>query len=284
MRKKLVGIFIFSLILGVIFIPGITATREIVEKKDLNNDLVEITVEVVNREHKILLTSDQAVELENLIERTKTRLDKATTLEETSQIFDETVISLYELGLLPDGISVEDAQRLVNGNNRFSRLGKVLNHLSSSKPGLLDDESNLFCLIAGATSNTFFYPLSLRVSFYMLYNQENDLVMMLSLILALLSMPLWGLWSLSPVVFGNNACLGSAFGWGFPSSGWVFTIGLKGINIWDGSFYGGITSVWTFIFENRVGFRGFTGLKIKYNSQIECFYLGYVTEVKLEYA
>jgi len=43
MRKKIVGILVIILFLGVAFAPGITASREIVETNELNSDLVEFT-------------------------------------------------------------------------------------------------------------------------------------------------------------------------------------------------------------------------------------------------
>ena len=261
---------------------------------DISNDsdesnMVEYTVQVGDIEHNVVLSSKQAKKLETLIDITKERLDNATTIEETSHVFDETVVSLNELGLLPDDMSVEDTQQIVKGNNRFPMIVKVLNRLSGSNREIFNNESNLFCLIAGETSNTFFYPLSMRILLYMMNNIENDLPLFLCYYLSIfLYQTLTILWVISPVVYGNNGCLGYKAGMiPTPSIGWVFTIGLNGINIWDGKFYGIIPIPFGFAepYKSCVGIRGFTGISIyKDLNYSDCFYLGFTTQVKIEYA
>jgi len=282
--KKVTAPVVIVLFLGVAFSPGITASRDIIETNELNSDLVEITVEIGNHDHSVLLTAKQALELENLIDRTKTRLDTATTPEETAQIFDETVVSLYDIGVLPKDMSIREVQRLVNGHHRFSRMENVLDGLSGSNLGLLDDNENLFCLIAGKTSDTFFLPL-----IYRFIGQLNELpfgwASILWIILFILLSPLCLLWLLSPVVYGNYAVLGIPGMWGSPSTGWVRTIGWNGIKNWNGSFKGGI-NLPTHGGEGYacLGIRGFNGISIYYNlTRMECFYLGSALQVKLKY-
>ena len=282
--KQGVVLIVIMLFLGVAFAPGITASREIVETNELNSDLVEFTVMVGNRDYSILLTPDQAAELDNLIDQTKTRLDAATTMEKTAQIFDETVVSLYDLGVLPKDMSIREAQRLVKGNNRFSRLGKVLNHLSGNNLQILYDE-NIFCLVAGETSMTSFYPLYSRLLFHMIHNSDNFLVGYSCILLFFLLCPLVIFWKLSPVVIGNIATLGVTSGLvSGPSRGWVRTIGLSGIKNWDGKFKGTIPLLFGFGEGSCIGILGFTGISIYPNvDSSKCFYLGFARQVKLRY-
>jgi len=278
-RKALIFIVIF-LFFGIGVNP---ALAELSIDSDVS-ELVKLTVQIGNNEHKVLLSSTQAEELENIIDTAKARLNRATTIEETSQIFDETVVSLYDLGVLPKDMSIKEAQRLVNVHHRLLRMDKVLDGLSGSNLGLLDDNENVYCLIAGKTSTTFFLPL-----IYRFIGQLNELpfgwASILWIILFILLSPLCLLWLLSPVVYGNYAVLGTPTMWGSPSTGWVRTIGWNGIKNWNGSFKGGI-HLPTPGGEGYacLGIRGFNGISIYYNlTRMECFYLGSALQVKLKY-
>ena len=147
--RKVFVVSVLVLLTSVAFVPSITASRDIVESDEFKSNLVEITVEVGNREHSVLLTPDRAFELENLIARTKNRLEAAVTMEETAQIFDKTVVSLYEQGMLPANMNIEAVQRLVKGKNQLFRIGNVLDGFGSRSIGMIDDDENRFCLISG---------------------------------------------------------------------------------------------------------------------------------------
>ncbi len=274
--KKGIVIVIIILFVGVGVQPALADLS--IESDDF--EFVEFTVQVGNIEYNVVLSSKQAEELENLMDNTKAQLDKATTIKETSKIFDETVVSLYKLGMLPDSISVEDAQRLVKGHHRFSRMDNVLDCLSGSKLGILDDDENLFCLVAGKTDNTNFLPLSYRL-LLKIYELYNDLLILI-LIFQIILLPLVILWMLSPVVYGNIALLGHSDG---PSHGWVYTIGLNGIKNWWGNFRGGtyFRAVGG-VRKCYLGILGFNGISICTNvNHLDCFYLGFARQVKLDY-
>jgi hypothetical protein len=87
-----------------------------------DSELVEITVQFyeINKtyNHTLMLTQQQAEELELLINNTKTVLDAADNSEETETIFKDTVSSLNELNLLTNGMNVEKVQRLVTGKEQ----------------------------------------------------------------------------------------------------------------------------------------------------------------------
>jgi len=272
-----------GIVFGIIFLFFSVGVQPAFAELSFDSDeseLVEYTVQVGDIKHNVVLSSKQAKELENLKDCTKAKLNEVTTIKETSHIFDETVVSLNELGMIPDGMSVEDAQRMVKGNNRFPMIEILLNRLNGRNLGIFDDESNLFCLIVGETSNTYFYPISIRL-ILQLYQLPYILTFIISQLSYLLLSPLILLWLKSPIVFGNNAILGNKDGMiHSPSRGWIRTIGLNGINIWDGKFFGNIP----LNDVSCIGIRGFTGLSI-YNDPdySDCFYLGYATQVKLEY-
>ena len=290
MRKKIVGILVIILFLVVAFAPGITASREIVETNELNSDLVEIIVEVGKHDHKVLLTPKQAMELESLIDQMKTRLDAATTWEDTSQIFDETVVSLYELGMLPDEMSIEDVQRMVKSNNRFPMREKLLNRLSGRNFGIFDDDENRFCLIAGQTGHTLFRDfivklLDLHPELFGPFLIFGGMFCFLYWVISLLRPEVF------PLVVGNSILLGYSFSgpngisWS-PAHGWIHTFGLNGVKNWDGDLLGNYAKIHFWVEDSYYGIMGFTGIRIRLNEDStfrNYYYLGTARHVKIKY-
>jgi hypothetical protein len=286
--QKAGALIVIFLFFCVAFAPVITATREISETKDM----VEITVEVGNSDYTVLLTPNRAVELENLIDRTKKQLDEAKTLDETSRIYDETVVSFYELGLLPDSMSIKDAQRIVNGHKSLSRIGKELNGLNGGNLGILVDDENRFCLIAGHTNATrfitFIHSIFIRLLPHLGISPLGTVIFLFTLFKFFI--PYRGYFPFAlgnAIIFGSfspGGPLGHPPDWS-PSYGWVHTIGLNGMKRWDGKFYGNISSIIHFGgTEFYVGVHDFTGIKIFIPSPelfSGCFFLGAALLVKI---
>lgn len=272
---------IIVLFIGVAIAPGIIATVDLSdiaslrtsENNNLNNKLVEITVEVGNGEHKVMLTPDQAEELKNLISRTKTRLDAAKTKEETSAIFNDTVVSLFDFGILPEDMSIEDTKHLVNGMEQNPRIVNKLERWFNRNQVNEEAIDNFLCLIAGNTDKTLFIGPSLIPSLFLTIVTAVS-IDLLDVFLSILFIsglfnssffkPIninWGIlfllfgglnfitWQINPLALGHMVILGGRgpFGMHLPAEGWINTIGLKGIKILN-EFYGGIL--------------GFTGIKI----------------------
>jgi hypothetical protein len=298
MKNKIVGVFVGMLFIGVAFAPGITASVNIT---DHNNNLVEITVEVDNREHKIILTPDQAEELENLIERTKTRLDAAGTREETSRIFDETVISLYELGVLPDDRSIEKIQQLVSGRSQFNEVCRIFDNQYINKLDIFDNKTNLLCLIAGNVEDTFFRgrPIFLFMLMDSIYkNFQGQVPYPFGVVFTYLAALIAHFFadgypgtyqkikSKVPISLLDVISIGEY--WDddeqfYPTNGVVHTVGLNGLKSWDGAIYGHFPGRFTFPggpFFLCPGVIGFTGIKInlEYNDH---FFFGFALLVKI---
>ena len=300
--KKDLVFGIIALFVGVVLAPAITAivplsditSPRISENKELSNDLVEITVQVGNKDHKVMLTPDQANELENLIDRTKTQLDTATTIEETSCIFNDTVVSLFDLSMLPDGLSIEEVQQLVNGMELDSRIIKKLGGLFKINQGTLDVEQNFLCLISGQTYNSNILRRHIVVA---LIFSLIPLFAILGELLgepALFLLPIY--YSLyKPIAFGSRISFGhygkGSFGWRkTPAHGWLHSIGLNGIKKWNGSFYGKIPIPYGLLISLALqsffytGITGFTGINIQTDQQNnEDFYLGAALWVNIGY-
>lgn len=276
-----------GLFLGIILLficiaiqPGIIADVSI---ESDNSELVDITVQTSKdgriNNHMIQLSPQQVEELEKLISRTKTKLDAAETIEETSHIFNQTVELLYELDMLPEGMSIEDAQKLVNSKNCYSGINKLLSVMINKNMGTYNIKENYFCLIAGFTSNTTFIgPVGLL---FVLLFPNNDFIHQLILYSSIPKV-------LNPIALGNTIYLGSHFRadmvseWS-PSTGWIHTIGLNRTKKWNGEFYGRLPEFLNIFIPNEFfggywkypGVLGFTGIKILN------FYLGSALLVKI---
>jgi len=279
---------IVLLLVGVAVQPVIIADVSIESDK---SEMVEITVEIceVDRayNHTVMLTKEQAEELDNLINVTKTELDIADSKDETEAIFKDTVVSLNELGLLPDCISVEEAQRLVTGEEQDPRIIRSLERWFSKNKKGLDDGENTLCLIAGATSYTMFQaPLAAILSRLVIRffgSLGNPYAGYLLLLLMISIIPLIAvsivIWNAFPISYGHLIGIGN---WD-AAEGLIITSGLNGIKIWNGSFYGNLPFR-TMYDGHYPGVLGFTGINLWADELIVFkyrFYLGAALWVKI---
>ena len=278
-RKGLV-LGVFVLFVGIAVQPGIIAADSI---KSDNSEMVEITIQICKgdeaEDHNVILSQKQAEELESLINRTKAKLDAVETLEETSAIFNDAVVSLYELGVLPEGMSIEEAKRLVNGMDQNPNVINKLEQWFFRNQEKIETFDNFLCLIAGRTDwTTFVGPLFipllilgliigtplvlLDVLLFRLFETFIFIPILFPLFFGIGGLCL-SIWQLNPIAFGHIIKLGTKgmFGFPIPALGWIYTIGFNGIKSWD-SFYGGVL--------------GFTGIKICYPpiGDMTHFYMG----------
>jgi len=291
---------VILLFIGVAFQPVIIAD---VSNNSEDSDLLEITVEIyeLNRVqgYTVMLTQEQAEELELLINNTKAELDAVDNLDETETIFKETVLSLNELGLITNGMNVEKVQRLVTGEEQNSRIVKLLEKYNSKNQKSLDKNENTLCLISGDTINTIFagsIPILILLRFFVFTARINmffgwlsnfpelwdRLSPYLDKIVEIFFSPRFSFWlflgasiNFLPIKFGAFIYYGwltiSFDPWYpselIPAEGWVFTIGLSGKQQWIGDFFGHVV--------------GFTGIKI-IRGFLDFFYLGAALQVKIE--
>ncbi len=289
---------IIALFVSVAVQPSIIADCSI---ESDNSELVEITVEIyeVNRvqEYTVMLTQEQAEELELLINNAKTELDAADNSDETKNIFMNTVESLNDLGLFTNGMDVEKVQRLITGDEQNPRIVKLFKRYYCKNQKSLDDGENTLCLIAGDTSNTIFIgpiPFLIALHCISLYGkylrflewlQDNNPEFWswwsenfgkLGLNLFFLRVFFWGYLgaglNFCPIKFGAYMIFGwIEFGdeipYFIPAEGWVNTIGPYDNFFWSGSFNGYVI--------------GFTGIKI-IRSFLDFFYLGAALKVHIE--
>lgn len=292
-----------ALVIGVIFlyisiaIQPVIIAEATIEPDDFN--LVEITVEIYELDktynHTVMLTKEHVEELELLINKTKTELDGSDNSDVAENIFMNAVLSFNEFSLLPDSISVTEAQRLVKGEEQNPRIVKLFERYYNKNQKSPDNEGNTLCLIAGKSINTVFIaPIALTIFIYGASFIFRNLLF-------------WRLFSrnISPEIFSFYeklnyfreafwCVLGAGlnflplkigtfihygwisfdyddwYGWvidEIPAKGWVSTYGLSGKKQWTGDFSGEAI--------------GFTGIKI-FTGLLDFFYLGAALRVKIE--
>jgi len=287
--KKLIAISIIFLFIGVAVAPSINF--HVVKASD-DNDLVEVTTEACGIQGfgntTVKLTKEQYQNLEQYLVDFRARLNQTTTREEAVPIFKEAVVELNKYGLLPKGMSVEQAQRLTT---RYEKSTDTMNRISSSLG--LSGYSNLFCMIAGKATNCWLAGLiitgfrfilsilnwltdyssalwdTLYVLTSILFIYRNDLPPV-SRIISFFSL-------LSLLTFGVD----SYYGGTVASVGWIYTAGLLGIKNYTGSFFGKIHfPVIDYFATFYTGAFGFTGFKIIFPDHSSQFF-GTALRVKI---
>jgi hypothetical protein len=265
-----------------------------------NSDLEEIVVQFYEADrtynHTIMLTQDQLIELDNIINNFKNQLRSVDDTVDTETIYKNIIVSFKELGLFPDDISIEYAQQLVTDKKQNIMFIKALEKWYNIKQKTIEENENLFCLITGETTNTFFTGLipflfhlhcilfsSRYFSFYFSlkdYNYELwewwvSYFDEFSIRLVAFRMIIWyiiaGILNLYPLKFGTFIHYGG-YGGNYrapqevPSEGWINTNGQLGKKNWSGSFYGNVI--------------GFTGIKI-IKGFLDRYYIGTAVKIRI---
>jgi hypothetical protein len=278
--KKSLAVGVILLFIGVAVAPSINLS---VVKASNDNDLVEVTTQACGingyGNTTVKLTREHYQNLERYLVEFRARLNQTSTREEAVPIFKEAVVELDKYGLLPKGMSVEKAQRLVIGPYQNLAL-----------------KGNYLCLITGNASNTAFIGLPLRplINIYNLCYKYvfffPSITPPIAFIIAyILAMFLTGVLQFAnpafPITFINYIIFGKteqdhSHVQHYPSIGWIDTYGLFGKRQWNNSFYGNILPIVYGAFavseEFYIGAVGFTGLAINNG-----FFLGTAFHVDL---
>ncbi len=240
--KKLHVVGVIVLFLGLACAPSINAN---ISKE---SELVEITTEICGLgggKHTAQLTKEDAEEVDRLFENMRLQLNESTSKEEAVEIFNEAVVELDKYGLL-GGLSIKQAQKLVNGGYQNLRIVKLMNKFYDRNQRGGDE--NFDCLIAGKTSLTrfeggFSFEALLDMFIHAVINNRGLIAFLL-----LFSMIIRIFWPIElsigkSISFGHQNWhfeLGGEF---YPSKGWIWTNGSNGVKQWDGSFFGQISRV-----------------------------------------
>jgi len=252
--KKILVFGIIFLFISITFAPSINFN---VVKSSDEDDFVEVTSEACGIEGfgdtTVKLTNEQFQNLEQYLIDFRERLNQTTTREEAVPLFKEAVVELNKYGLLPKGMNVEQAQKLVIGSYQKKEETKLEQKISSKIP-LLNQIVNAFCFVAGDISDDTWFesaPLILTISislfFMVLINYFNFSGPSLLIILFLYIIILDFL-NFIPVALFNIILFGDFGSWE-SAPGSILTIGLLGKQRIEGEMKGVVI--------------GFTGLQIK---------------------
>jgi hypothetical protein len=286
MKRKWLAIGIILLFVGVSIAPTINFNTVKASQED---DLVEVTSQACGingyKDITVKLTREQYQDLEQYLVEFKARLNQTTTREEAIPIFNDAVVELNKYGLLPRGMSVENAQKLIiGGSPRYQRIN--FNLKQTQVPSNVTQ--NMFCFVTGNVSNV------LRVSFLSKLLHRNRTPCLSNFIFSILLDFLWDESSISVLNvfhFGTYDFVSGYTGYQFfPAKGSISTIGMLGVNQINGSFYGALPIRPTVYYYFNMYFGttyttwlpavfGFTGFKIYSHPTIE--FLGSALWVKI---
>jgi hypothetical protein len=295
-----VGIVI--LFIGVTIAPSINFN---VVKASDDNDLVEVTTQAcgstASKIHTVQLTKRQVRAIRQIFDELKSRLSTAKSMQETQQIFNDTIVSLNRYNLLPNGVNIGQAKRLVTSAVQNQRVMTLLRKISTkfqadAKAGTIQ---NQLCYIAGNTSNTHFAKpvtkLTMHLYDIMDYSSGNHILVEISTALWIIFNPFSTLSQMILKRQGNHCGVSIFFGnfkyypypnWFYPAQGWISTDGISGKQNLSGSFWGQkITSGWQpqddwCMNYTWRGCTGFTGL-ITYVGTDSAYYLGSALHVNV---
>jgi hypothetical protein len=280
MIRRWLAIGIILLFVGVTIAPTINFNTV---KASTNDDLVEVTTQACGitgfGDTTVKLTREQHQDLEQYLAEFRARLNQTTTREEAVPIFKEAVVELDKYGLLPKGMSVERAQRLVTFMCSNQKTGEVFKRLIGGKQDI--KSINMFCLVSGKATRVrsfgAFYPLRLRLS--VLGNSFSDFWMFTwaisELLLELRSIffPLY-LFGEFSIGRGYQYIQGGNHEY-YPSVGTILSTGLLGFKNYTGELYGQIRQIPELhlspvgYYTYYSGIIGFTGLYIRKSSGSE---------------
>ena len=292
--KKILIVGVILLFIGVAVAPTINQSVVTASQED---DLNEVTSEACGiqgyRDTTVKLTREQYKDLEQYLVEFRAQLNQTTTREEAVPLFKDAVVELNKYGLLPRGMSVERAQKLVMQQKLNDYLTELQKRFLTNR-FLLNDDEDYFSFIVGATTNTLILgpiPLTCVLTGYigaLMFiiggNELPPLIMIMGIgALMFFSSLFIGFlfYSLPGTLFSVIRMGSEAVHWGdpeappeyIPSEGWISSFGITGKKTWVGPFYGNMVGL------GFIGVVGFTGLKIALLN--DCFYLGSAMKIDI---
>jgi hypothetical protein len=311
--KKSLAVAVILLFIGVAVAPSINVT---VVKASTDNDLVEVTSEACGMKgfgnQTVKLTKQQYQNLEQYLVEFRARLNQTSTREEAVPIFKEAVVELNKYGLLPKGMSVQEAEHIIfKDETQYKNLNKFLRPFNKS------NVSNLLCLISGNITNSIFVSgsvlrleyltilIGIQGAIFILKHSDffyyHDLLFIITAAIAIFGseilFPLFMYISYFNLLMANQnpVSIGHIIGVGAwdhynymnkTSKGWIYSIGGLGIKKWNGSDLIGtlptlrIPHVWGNENFSYPGVIGFTGFKLSSTNDTK-FFIGSALWVKI---
>jgi hypothetical protein len=200
----------------------------------------------------IRLTTQQIKEIQRTFDELKNRLSTTTSAEETQELFNATIIILNRYNLLPEGMSIEHAQHLVNCATTLQKRVPSIQILSQKlhTGTVAGTIQNSLCSIVGNTSNTHSAKLATRIAhrlFSIMDHSSGVLLVKVATALWTVLIPFsrlseWGLqkdgYRCGVSIYFGNYHYYPYPNWFSPAHGWLSTNGINGKQDINGSFWG----------------------------------------------
>jgi hypothetical protein len=250
----------------------------------------------------VKLTREQYNDLQRYLAEFRAKLNQTKTSEEAVPIFKDAVVELNKYELLPKGMSVKQAQKLVTGLYQNKNRVKLQERLVQNHVPALGNNSNILCMVAGKINDSLSVMKSINTVLYLtqIYFVVIEGLMALLFLLALfVPIPIIEIFvdklltllenifwrpidlvqnvcvdlmifsNYIPIALGNVVGIGEASDQGeyIGSTGWVKSFGLYGNREWNGTLYGRIRKLWivnewNFQMFYLPGIIGFSGIKL----------------------
>jgi len=270
------------------------------------SSVVPISGTILTKEPSQLMIQRNAQydETEKIFNDLKVKLDTVTTKQDALVLVNEAIVELNEHGLLPKGMTIKRAQRLVTSSFLMDELTQPFQNNNENNTG------NTNCLVIGIASQTAFTPypaliFNIPILHYLIFNSSYSnmtffrFYIQLPYVFRVLQPFKYGAYAevggRGKYVENGNTTLDDIR----TSSGWVWTIGMNGVKKWNGTFYGGLYTRYKKIVLNNysyvegwdpMGIRGFVGINffnfisIFGRDEIPSIYIGFAREVNFTYS
>jgi len=249
MKRKWLAIGIILLFVGVTIAPSINFNTV---KASQDDDLVEVTTQACGIQGygntTVKLTREQTNELDQLFVSINSKLDNATSREEYLRILHEAVIELDRYGLLPQGMTIEQAQHVIMNGNHDHHKSVLLRQQE-----IFSKCINTFCLLSLSAIKISIYdpplkpvgPLSLFAIFLFLVFYTIGARVLYSTLIPLIILSI-----LNPLKLMNLVMIEGYFTN-------LYSVGIKGIVESDDVFLlVGFTGLMIFTLQENVYFIG----------------------------
>jgi hypothetical protein len=181
MKTKCLAVGIILLFIGVAVAPSINQS---IVKASQEDDLVEVTTQACGingyGNTTVKLTREQYAEVEKLFNDIQMKLNATKTMMDAIPIYYNAVVQLNKYGLLPEGMNVETAQKLVTGGYKYKEKTTLFRESANTL-------TNALCFIVGLIIDSYYI----------------DLYSPLMIIFLIMSLPILVVATILAIIFGN---------------------------------------------------------------------------------
>ena len=257
------------------------------------------TTEPSKQEHWV--TSQHTRAIQQIFTDLKDRLAYADSLQETHQIFNDTIDALSLYHLLPSDISIQQLKNIITHTSYSQKLTWFIRQTNTQHHDTTNTEeiNNFFCSIAGNSSNTHVAKLAKRIAhrLYVIMDHHTENALLVKLATAF-----WVVFNqiskiTQAIILQNGTHYGVSIyygnyhyypypDWLHPAEGWVSTYGINGKQNLTGTLWGQtIAGGWQpqddwYMNYTWRGCLGFSGL-LTYLGDDTVYYLGSALHVHI---